>query len=99
MTLVHGWTDDGLERYVPGINCCDCGRFVGRDGSIEIEYFEMSTEVASVDGMCARCLAAVCSTCEGAGTYVFTDDAGGPDRTDACEACGGSGRCATSGRL
>jgi hypothetical protein len=36
----------------------DCGRFVGRDGSIEVEYFEMSSTVASVEGTCARCIAA-----------------------------------------
>jgi hypothetical protein len=47
------------ERHgsgVPGINCLDCGRFVGRDGHIFIEYFEMSGEGASVEGRCRRCL-------------------------------------------
>ena len=42
--------------YLPGVNCCECGRFVGRDGCIEIETFEMSNTIASVDGTCARCL-------------------------------------------
>lgn len=49
--------DDGMTPYWPGVNCIDCGRFVGRDGHISVEYFEMSTEVASVDGTCKRCMA------------------------------------------
>ncbi len=47
--------DDGMTRYIPGVNCVHCGRFVGRDGHISVEHFEMSTEVASVDGECGRC--------------------------------------------
>ena len=42
--------------FVPGINCMECGRFVGRDGAIEITHFEMSSEVASVEGTCGRCI-------------------------------------------
>lgn len=52
-----GYTDDGLSEFWPGVNCIECGCFVGRDGQISIEHFEMSMEVASVDGTCARCLA------------------------------------------
>jgi hypothetical protein len=52
----YGWTDDGMSPYFPGIPCSPCGRFVGRDGSIEVEHREMSSEIASVDGTCARCL-------------------------------------------
>lgn len=47
---------DGMTEYVPGVNCLHCGRFVGRDGSIEVEHFEMSSTVASVEGECGRCL-------------------------------------------
>lgn len=53
----HGWTADEMTPYFPGVNCIHCGRFVGRDGAINIEYWEMSTVVASLDGECARCLA------------------------------------------
>jgi hypothetical protein len=53
--IVSGECDDGMP-FVPGINCVDCGKFVGRDGHISIEHFEMSFEVASVDGMCASCV-------------------------------------------
>jgi hypothetical protein len=48
--------DDGIGRFIPGVNCIDCGRFVGRDGHISIEHFEMSSEIASVDGTCRRCI-------------------------------------------
>lgn len=53
--ITSGFCADGTD-FVPGINCLECGRFVGRDGSIEIECFEMSFTVASVEGTCARCL-------------------------------------------
>lgn len=42
--------------FIPGVNCCECGRFVGRDGEIHVETFEMSNEIASLDGTCRRCL-------------------------------------------
>jgi hypothetical protein len=54
--IERGWCDDELHRYVPGINCCVCGQFVGRDGNIEIETFELSLTVASIDGTCAQCM-------------------------------------------
>ena len=54
--IVRGECSDGVSRYVPAVNCLRCGRYVGRDGSIEIETFEMSNEVASVSGTCARCV-------------------------------------------
>lgn len=53
--ITSGYTDDG-RPFVPGVNCDSCGRFVGRDGHIEIECFEMSSTVASVSGECGRCL-------------------------------------------
>lgn len=53
--ITRGCTDDD-RPFVPGLNCLDCGRFVGRDGYVGIETFEMSGEVASVEGMCARCV-------------------------------------------
>jgi hypothetical protein len=39
------------------VNCIHCGRFIGRDGAIYIETWEMSSEIASMDGECGRCLA------------------------------------------
>lgn len=48
--------EDG-RPFIPGVNCWTCGRFVGRDGSIEITHFEMSNTIASVEGECAQCLA------------------------------------------
>ena len=56
--MAEGLMNDGMTPFVPGVNCLDCGRFVGRDGSIEIGHFEMSNEVAYVEGWCARCLKA-----------------------------------------
>lgn len=47
---------DGMTKYISGVNCIDCGRFVGRDGSISVEHFEMSSEISSVDGQCRRCI-------------------------------------------
>lgn len=55
-TIGRGTCEDH-HPFVPGINCMECGRFVGRDGSIEIEHFEMSGEVASVEGTCSACIA------------------------------------------
>lgn len=52
----YGLMDDEMTPYIPGVNCIECGRFVGRDGSIEVEHFEMSSEVASVAGECVTCL-------------------------------------------
>ena len=40
-----------------GIPCVKCGRFVGKDGSISVETYEMSNVVAGCDGICGRCLA------------------------------------------
>lgn len=54
--ITSGLCDDGMTPFVPGINCIDCGRFVGRDGYIGIEHFEMSSVVASVEGQCRRCI-------------------------------------------
>lgn len=53
--ITRGYTDGGWD-YVPGINCWDCGRFVGRDGWIEIERREMSDTVAAVAGQCGLCM-------------------------------------------
>lgn len=44
------------REFIPGLNCVDCGRFVGTDGSTRATYFEMSSEIAYVEGICARCL-------------------------------------------
>jgi hypothetical protein len=55
--LDPSWGCDSYDRpYVPGVNCMECGLFVGRDGSIEVDHFEMSSEIASVEGTCAQCL-------------------------------------------
>lgn len=52
----HGMMLDGINDYLPGINCITCGRFVGRDGYIHIAHYEMSSQVASVDGECRACI-------------------------------------------
>lgn len=59
--IAAGFMADGMSPFVPGINCWTCGRFVGRDGWIEITHFEMSNEVASVEGQCGRCNKAECA--------------------------------------
>jgi hypothetical protein len=55
-SIASGICDDGMTPYVSGVNCIDCGRFVGRDGSIEIDFEEMSSTVASVEGTCRCCI-------------------------------------------
>lgn len=54
--IESGLMDDEMYPFVSGVNCLTCGRFVGRDGHIGIGYFEMSSEVAYVEGECRRCL-------------------------------------------
>lgn len=54
--IAHGLCDDEMTPYVPGVNCFECGRFVGRDGYIGFDHFEMSDQLASVEGQCRRCL-------------------------------------------
>lgn len=54
----YGLMDDEMTPYMPGINCLECGRFVGRDGHISVTHFEMSSEIAYVEGECASCEAA-----------------------------------------
>ncbi|MCW2922132.1 MAG: hypothetical protein JWL76_2006 [Thermoleophilia bacterium] len=49
---------DGIHEYWAGINCYTCGKFVGRDGYISIGHFEMSSEVAYVEGECRKCMEA-----------------------------------------
>lgn len=53
--ISRGETDDGWP-FVPGVQCFECGRFVGRNGYIGIGTFEMSSEVAYVEGHCRRCM-------------------------------------------
>jgi hypothetical protein len=53
--IVRGYCDDHETEYVPGVNCLDCGKFVGRDGHIEIATFESSSVVAYVEGTCGKC--------------------------------------------
>lgn len=45
----YGWTSDGMYPFFPGTPCVHCGRFVGRDGIFNVEYWEMSNEIASMD--------------------------------------------------
>jgi hypothetical protein len=47
---------DTFMPYFPGVNCVHCGQFIGRDGAIYIETWEMSDVIASMDGECGRCL-------------------------------------------
>ena len=54
--ITNGLMDDDCMPFVSGVNCLDCGRFVGRDGYIGIGYCEMSSEVAYVEGQCRRCI-------------------------------------------
>jgi hypothetical protein len=51
-----GVMDNGITLFTPGVNCIHCGRFIGRDGALYYEYFEMSSELASLDGYCGRCI-------------------------------------------
>jgi hypothetical protein len=48
--------DNGITVFTPGVNCITCGRFIGRDGALYYEYFEMSDELAGLDGYCGRCI-------------------------------------------
>jgi hypothetical protein len=51
-----GWCLNGYTPYLSGVPCWSCGKFVGRDGYIGVEHFEMSMEIASVEGQCVRCI-------------------------------------------
>jgi hypothetical protein len=51
-----GWCDNEMAPFFPGVPCVNCGKFIGRDGHFDVEHFEMSLEIASVDGECGRCL-------------------------------------------
>lgn len=55
MSLDRGYTDDGMYPFFPGTPCLHCGRFVGRDGIFNVEYFEMSNQLASMDAEHREC--------------------------------------------
>ena len=46
----------GDRWFWPAEQCCRCHKFVGKDGAFHVEHFEMSSEIASMDATCARCL-------------------------------------------
>ena len=76
---------DGWGSYCPSVNCIECGRFVGRDGHIEVEHFEMSSKVASVEGQCRRCIdRGNCLICSGTGEGVRAGQ--------TCIRCKGTGK-------
>lgn len=52
----YGVTLDGWYPFFPGTPCVHCGQFVGRDGIFNVEHFEMSTEIASMDAEHRDCL-------------------------------------------
>lgn len=46
----YGWTLDMSYPFFPGVPCVHCGKFVGRkDGVFNVEHFEMSSTIASLD--------------------------------------------------
>lgn len=53
--IQRGYCDNDYP-YVPGVNCIGCGKFVGRDGWIGVGHCEMSSQIAYVEGECARCV-------------------------------------------
>lgn len=52
----YGWTTDELSPFFPGTPCVHCGKFVGRDGIFNVEYWEMTNEIASMDAEHHECL-------------------------------------------
>jgi hypothetical protein len=86
--IAAGLCDDGETPYVPGVNCMGCGKFVGRDGRIEIAHREMSGAVASVEGTCGACMMKASaaerrlSTCQRCHTQISVETATG----DRCPA-------------
>lgn len=52
----HGLCTNGYTAFWPGTPCLHCGKFVGRDGHFNVEHFEMSSEIASMDAECATCM-------------------------------------------
>ncbi len=52
----YGGTNDGTYPFFPGVPCVHCGKFVGRDGIFNIEHFEMSSEIASLDAEHRECV-------------------------------------------
>lgn len=57
----YGWTPrDGDQPFFPSTPCIHCGKFVGRfDGYFNVEYFEMSSTIASMDAEHRDCAARV----------------------------------------
>lgn len=51
----YGWTLDGMHPFFPGTPCIHCGKFVGRDGWFNVEYWESSSEIASMDAEHPAC--------------------------------------------
>lgn len=51
----YGWTLDLMTPFFPGVPCVHCGRFVGRNGIFNLEHFEMSDELASLDAEHVDC--------------------------------------------
>lgn len=45
----YGWTLDMVYPFFPGLPCVHCGKFVGRDGIFNVEHFEMSDTISSLD--------------------------------------------------
>lgn len=104
--IATGLCDDGEMPYVPGVNCVDCGKFVGRDGCIEIAHREMSGAVASVEGTCGACMMKASaaerrlSTCQRCQTLISDDETDVPHRTSSpCRILAGARVClASAGR-
>lgn len=45
------------EEFFPAMTCIHCGRFVGRGDIFNVEYFEMSSTIASLDAEHPECAA------------------------------------------
>jgi len=76
------------------LNCCECGKPVGKDGSVTVETFEMSNEVSGCDALCGACLRADQQKCpERYGLRVYQTCGGECDvsPSDVCPNCDGTG--------
>lgn len=45
----YGWCPDLMTPFFPGMPCVHCGKFVGRNGHFNVEHYEMSDTIASLD--------------------------------------------------
>jgi homoaconitase/3-isopropylmalate dehydratase large subunit len=50
--------DNHGRMYIPGVNCCVCGRFIGKDGNVDVSYDWWTDGYELGYPTCGKCIAA-----------------------------------------